>query len=442
MTLRFAGVMMTWKDLRRQLRMSTDKYFEEFPEVDGDSVQREKTPSAAPAVQPARTQENRLLVLWDGLSHAGLGEVVFRAGTQILSVALVLAVIWALRAFYLYTTNVKESNAVSQAALATSLPTPTAAPEAEEVVDIPLPPLSENVFAGSLGVVRQVTWHTIIPTRPRTQVITYTVQKDDTIFGIAQSFNLKPETILWGNYLTLIDDPHRLQPGMVLNILPLDGVYHKWSAGEGLNGVAKGYGVKPEDIIAWEGNHLSVESLGDWRNPNIEAGTFLIVPGGHRAFVTWSAPLGLTRKNPGVAKMMGPGACGTITEGAVGNGSFIWPANNHTLSGYDYSPGTNHLGVDIAGASGDPVFAADGGVVVYSGWNNWGYGYVVVVDHGNGWQTLYAHLSAIYAGCGQSVFQGTSIGAFGSTGNSSGPHLHFEMINSSYGKVNPWDFLP
>jgi murein DD-endopeptidase MepM/ murein hydrolase activator NlpD len=129
-------------------------------------------------------------------------------------------------------------------------------------------------------------------------------------------------------------------------------------------------------------------------------------------------------------------------DGAVGTGAFIWPTVNHILSGYDYSPSTNHFGIDIAGALGNAVYAADNGVVVYAGWNDWGYGNVIVIDHDGGWQTLYAHLSALNVGCGYSVYQGDVIGAIGSTGNSSGPHLHFEMLNESYGKVNPWNFLP
>src|SRR5690606_11926742 len=110
---------------------------------------------------------------------------------------------------------------------------------------------------------------------------------------------------------------------------------------------------------------------------------------------------------------------------------------------YHYSPATNHRAVDIGGAMGNALYAADSGVVVYSGWNNYGYGNVVVIDHGNGWQTLYAHImdGGLLVGCGQSVSQGETIAYMGSTGNSSGPHLHFEMMHGSYGKVNPLDFV-
>ena len=79
--------------------------------------------------------------------------------------------------------------------------------------------------------------------------------------------------------------------------------------------------------------------------------------------------------------------------------------------------------------------------MVYAGWNDWGYGYVIVLDHGNGWQSLYAHLSAINVGCGQSVYQGGVIGAMGCTGNCTGSHLHFELMNDAYGKVNPLNYL-
>jgi hypothetical protein len=340
-----------------------------------------------------------------------------------------------MRYFYLHFQRT-DASPTQESALAAEAPTPT--PTAIPAV---MPSFLTEWTGYDHGIFRIALIHTTIPSRPRTEILTYTVQTNDTIFGIAEMFGLKPETILWGNYYTLTDDPHKLQPGVVLNIMPENGTYHRWSEGEGLNGVAHGYDVTPDVIVNWHGNHLDPATLGDYSHPNIEPGTMLFVPGGHRDFVTWSAPR-ISRSNPGVAKILGPGSCGTVVDGAVGTGAFVWPANNHRLSGYDYSPSTNHFGIDIAGALGDPIYASDNGVIVYAGWNNWGYGNVVVIDHDGGWQTLYAHMSAMNVGCGQSVYQGDVIGYFGSTGNSSGPHLHFEMLNESYGKVNAWNFLP
>lgn len=137
--------------------------------------------------------------------------------------------------------------------------------------------------------------------------------------------------------------------------------------------------------------------------------------------------------------MYGAGACPGGYEGVYGTGSFIWPAINRTISGNDYWSG--HLALDIGAALGEPISAADSGVVVFAGWSTGGYGYAVAIDHGNGYQTLYAHLSKVNVSCGQSVSQGQTIGLAGSTGNSTGAHLHFE-IRYQGGFVNPWYVLP
>lgn len=414
--------------------MPENQSLDEFPNNEGENSQADSSPDRSRSGGDEENQENRLLLIWEKLSSAGLGETVFRLGTHLFSIAAILVVIWSMRSFYLRAQQ-QSVNAPRQAALAAALPSVTPTEKAPD-----LPAFSNINVSFDGGIPRLVLLHTDLPTRPRNGVITYTVQAGDTIFGIAEKYNIKPQTILWGNYYTLYDIPDRIQPGQVLNILPMDGTYHKWSAGEGLNGVAKGYGVTPDAIINYGGNHLDPNTIGDLSHPNIAPGTMLVVPGGHRAFVTWSAPF-IGRQNPAQAKILGPGFCGTVVDGVIGTGKFVWPANNHYLSGYDYSPDI-HPGIDIAGRLGDPIYAADNGVVVYSGWNNWGYGNVVVIDHGNGWQTLYAHQSVIAVGCGQSVMQGSIIGYFGSTGNSSGPHLHFEMSNDKYGKVNPHNFLP
>jgi len=387
---------------------------------------------AAPETDSSLADAERswLLEQWERLSQAGLADSALRLGTHTLLLALILFVAWAMRQFYRLGAT---QEGAQDAALAASLPTPTP-------TEIPpqLPPFDPQAMR-ALGISRLAVLDTMIPARPRTEVAKYIVEKGDTIFGIAEKFGLQPETILWGN-LALADNPHNLRPDQELNILPVDGTYYQWQAGDGLNGVSKFFGVKPEDIINYPGNQLNPDEIGDYAHPNIEPGTWLIVPGGQREFVTWSAPA-IPRDNPGVAKVLGPGACGSVVDGAVGVGAFIWPSNNHFLSGFDYSPASNHPGIDIDGNTGDAVYAADNGVIVYAGWNNWGYGYVVVINHGNGWQSLYAHLSAYNVACGQSVYQGTVIGAIGVSGNASGSHLHYEMMYQGT-KVSPWDYLP
>jgi len=365
--------------------------------------------------------------LFDTFVGIGLGESILRTGTTVLSVILLGTVIWLVRLSY------------AQAGEAGNTANALGAEPTASVAGIDTVPQQGSEAFG--GVPRLAQVHTIIPSRPRQEVIKYTVVKGDTVFGIAEKFGLEPRTILWGNYYVLLDDPHGLKPGQELNILPVNGTYHEWQQGEGLNGISKYYGVKPEDIINYPANNLDAATIGDFANPNIAPGTWLIVPNGRREFISWSAPLGVTRENPASARVLGPGACDSISGGAVGYGTFVWPASKHYLSGFDYLPSTNHWGIDIAGNEGEGAYATDAGVVVYAGWNNYGYGNMIMVDHGNNFQSLYAHLSGINVGCGQSVGQGDLIGSIGTTGNSSGSHLHFE-IRAISSFVNPWDVLP
>jgi murein DD-endopeptidase MepM/ murein hydrolase activator NlpD len=352
---------------------------------------------------------------------------MLRVGSSILSLVVIVVVIWLVQIFFKQAPGSLTSPAIAQEIPSTPSVQMEAVPAAVEVA-----------FE---GIPRMALPFTVIPSRPRQKIVKYVVQEGDTIFGIAEKYGLQPQTVLWGNYYTLLDDPHNLQPGQELNILPLDGTYYEWQDGDGLNGVAKFFSVTPEDIINYPGNNLDPAAIGDYGRPNIAPGSMLIIPGGKREFVSWSAPLGVTRENPALARVLGPGACDPVAGGAVGYGTFVWPTNKHFLSGFDYSPKSNHWGIDLAGSEGEGVYAVDAGVIVYSGWNNYGYGNMIIVDHGNGWQSLYAHLSALYRFCGQSVGQGEGIGAIGSTGRSSGAHLHFELMTATF-KVNPWDFLP
>jgi murein DD-endopeptidase MepM/ murein hydrolase activator NlpD len=314
---------------------------------------------------------------------------------------------------------------------------PTYSPQVEIIA--PSPNLGTIVLPAFLevfpeqGINRRTYLHTNIPTRPRTNVIEYTVATGDSVFGIAKSFNLHPETILWANYDLLNDSPDMLNPGMELNVPPVDGVYYQWQEGDSFESVAAKFDAKVEDILSWEGNNF------DLTNPKVDPGAWIMVPNGHREFKPWVVPT-IARAHSGVLKsVLGPGACEGNYEGAYGSGAFAWPTASHVLSGNDYWSG--HLGIDIAGYLGDGIFAADSGVVVFAGWANGGYGNMVMIDHGNGYQTLYAHMSVVTASCGQSVYTGTYIGAIGSTGNSTGPHLHFE-VRYMGGFISPWYVLP
>lgn len=287
------------------------------------------------------------------------------------------------------------------------------------------------------GVFRKTNLKTIIPTRPRVNVITYTVEKGDTLFSIANNYGLKPETVLWGNFEVLDDNPHLLAPNQVLNILPVDGTYYQWKNEDTLGGIADFFKVEPENILNYPGNDFDLTEF-EQGGENIQAGTWLIIPGGKREIKDWGPPA-ITRQNPASARSYGPGACPDVYSGAFGTGTFIWPTTDRSISGYNYNPNV-HPAVDFGGQEGNPIYATDSGVVVYAGWSDYGYGYLIVIDHGNGWQSAYAHLSAVAVSCGQSVYQGGYIGALGNTGNSTGPHLHFELVINGV-KVNPLDYL-
>jgi len=285
----------------------------------------------------------------------------------------------------------------------------------------------DNDFA----LIRYANPITIIPTRTRTEATTYTIESGDSVFGIAQYFDLTPETILWANKDTMNDDPHMISVGNELRIPPTNGVYYQWKEGDTLESVASQFKVDMDAILDWTPNKI------DRTNPVIEPETYVMIPGGQREFQQWVVPT-IPRGPAGVNSSI-PGACDTSAGGAYGSGVFIWPTNNRFISGNDYWSG--HLAIDIGAMTGDSVFAADSGVVVYAGGISGGYGNMIMIDHGNGYQTLYAHLSSINTRCGASVYQGNVIGYAGSTGNSTGPHLHFE-VRYMGGFLNPHYVLP
>lgn len=392
--------------------MTNDPTSNPSPKTDGEVVEETKN-----IIQKKWRQ------IWNKLLLLGLGETTLHIITGVFAVVLILVVVWIMSSFFLK----GQQNSTT---------TTDGTPDAQSTF---VPSISGSVASSlksDFSISRLAQIHTDFPSHPRDEITTYTVEKGDTIFGIADKFGLTPVTIILCNRYTLTGLPENLSPGTVLNIPPMDGVIYKWETGNGLNGVAEFYGVTPDVIIDWPGNDLDRATLGDLSLPNIPVGKSLFIPGGVAETIDYLPQV--TRDTPAVATSYGEGYCGVITQGAFGSGTFIWPSTANYLSGYDWS--SIHHGIDIAGDIGNAIFASDTGVVVYSGWNDNGYGYLIILDHGNGWQTVYAHLSEIYAYCGQSVNQGDIIAGMGSTGNSSGPHLHFE-IRQNGGYVNPWNVL-
>ncbi|MGB8214265.1 MAG: peptidoglycan DD-metalloendopeptidase family protein [Anaerolineales bacterium] len=340
-----------------------------------------------------------------------------RIATNVITIIFVVLVVWVMQTLY-KPADLGWTPSNVQAAAAATEPTLVAGLDPSQ---LPAP-----VALALDGVTRQAVMHTIIPSRPREDVVQYTVQPGDTVFVIANKFGLKPSTILFGNFNTLKNDVDLLRPGQVLNILPVDGAYYQWQGSESLTGVANQYNADPQAILNSPANHLDPDTIGDLNHPNIQSGTWLVIPGGTILF-RWNAPVASRSGAPVNALVTGAGYCGPVSGGLVGYGTFIFPTTEHWLSGTDYRPDLNHFGVDFAGSLGNAVYAVDAGVIVYAGWNDWGYGNLIIVDHGNGWQSYYAHLSQINVQCDQSVGQGDVIGLVGATGHATGPHLHFEL---------------
>jgi len=251
---------------------------------------------------------------------------------------------------------------------------------------------------------------------------TYVIRPGDTLAEIAIRYNTTVDGLATANG---ISNPSRIYPGQVLTIPSPGAVAREYPAqsatshtvaqGETLGRIALRYGVTVSALAA--ANGIS--------NPaRIYPGQVLSIP----SSAAGSASIRYAS--------YGPGLCGEQAGGG-GSGYFIRPMRGYVISQY-FHPW--HPGIDLAIPSGSKVYAVDGGTVVYAGWNPAGYGNLIILDHGDGWRTYYAHLSQIHVECGEIVPRGSIIGASGNTGNSTGPHLHFEMLR--YGAaVNPAGYL-
>ncbi len=263
-------------------------------------------------------------------------------------------------------------------------------------------------FPGGPMVIGGEDTHTNVSQKPRDKIEEYTVKDGDTLSGVAAKYSVSQDTIKWENDLT---DTNQIKPGQTLRILPVSGVSHKVKSGDTLESVAKKYSANQQAILDFPFNDIPDDF-------SLKIGQILIVPDG-------SPPEAPAAKKPArpQPQYLANGPSSPSFE-APGGAQFIWPTSGILTQYYSWY----HPALDIANSSGPGVAASDGGTVIVAGWpDNTGYGNRVVIDHGNGYQTLYAHLSNIYVSAGETVSRGQLIGQMGSTGRSTGTHTHFEI---------------
>jgi murein DD-endopeptidase MepM/ murein hydrolase activator NlpD len=307
---------------------------------------------------------------------------------------------------------------------------PTAA--ADEIAAALLTPVPAEPFTQAIQ--RGAAPFTTHPNTSRAGVIQYTVQQGDTLQTIAAKFELNDYySLVWSNSRSKYS---ALRPGTQLNIPPEDGVYYEVTDTISIAQLADQYGVDPYAIIDSEYNNL----FGSVPETLLVKGMWIVIPGGQgeRVNLLPANPQASSGGNvPGVVS--GPytlwGCSSNIGGGTL---PYTRPLDNYTWM-RGFTPG-GHEGVDLAANVGTPVHAAGGGTVAYAGWNDTGYGNVVVIAHGPVF-TIYGHMSSLSVRCGQSVTAGQQIGLSGNTGNSSGPHLHFEMRDSDWNPVNPGNYM-
>jgi murein DD-endopeptidase MepM/ murein hydrolase activator NlpD len=285
------------------------------------------------------------------------------------------------------------------------------------------PGLGENPWQGasppsavSAIAFGEMETSTLESIKPRADTLKYTVKPGDTVSTIADKFGVSVDTIRWENNLKTIKD---IKPGQVLRILPVSGVSHKVKHGETIYSIAKRYQVNPQVIVDWPYN-----SFANDETFALAVGQTLIIPEGIMPKEVPTAPRRWYAEVP---------PAGTVT----GTGQFAWPVSGQISQGFTWY----HKGIDISNKAMPNILAADSGQVIVVGWPSpWAYGNRIIIDHGNGYQTLYAHLSQIYVSAGQRVSRGQVIGRMGSTGRSTGPHLHLE-IRANGSALNPLNFL-
>lgn len=282
----------------------------------------------------------------------------------------------------------------------------------ESLVDLSSPTASQESI-----IVGENVFQTDISEKPRDKILTYIVQKGDTISTVAKKFGISTDTVKWSNDLTSDD----IAIGDSLKILPVSGMSHKVSKGDTIYSIAKKYDTEAQKIADFPFN--------DFANPEnfaLVEGQMLIVPDGIKPSEKPTAP-----RRPTYF------ATGPATQ--VSGGGFTWPLRG----GVSQFASWYHMALDIMSDVGTPIVAAQNGTVTGVSVGSWdgGYGTNAWISNGAGMDSHYAHMSGVNVSVGQQVVGGrTVVGWVGMTGRTTGPHLHFE-IRSNGALVNPISYL-
>lgn len=296
------------------------------------------------------------------------------------------------------------------------------APEPFEI-DVPQSVVEEDLFLALDGA---AVWSS--PSAPqgavtRTGIEEYIVREGDVISSIAERFGVSAGTILWENKLGPYDV---IRPGRKLVILPVSGVTYKVARGETLETIAKKFNVDVSRITEY--NEAAT-------GKKLAVGASLVIPGGRpyvapRPIAPTPTPTRLTTRTTV------PKPASALPAAPEAGTRLLWPTVSHHINQY-YS--WRHTGLDVHGRLDSPIYASDDGVVVVVENKRTGYGKSIVIDHGNGIRTRYAHASQMFVVAGESVERGQIIAMVGSTGRSTGPHLHYEVLVAGK-RVNPFGY--
>ena len=269
-----------------------------------------------------------------------------------------------------------------------------------------------------LAAANQSGADTLVSNLSKGEMTEYRVQEGDTVSSIALKFGVNIDTIMWENNLKSVD---AIKVNQILKILPVTGVRHTVKRGETIYSLAKSHQVDAQNIIDYPFNAFANDETFA-----LSAGQELIIPNGIKPKEIIVDTTRYTTRT--VAPI----------PGVVGEGNFMWPTAGYISQKYAWY----HQAVDIANKSNPDIVASQGGTVVTAGGSGGGYGNYVIIDHGNGYKTLYAHMlnNTISVKAGDRVGQGQKLGVMGSTGRSTGTHLHFEVIGPG-GKLNPLTVL-